>query len=243
MKTVSPPTNGQRAQDVAARSPREATRGRRSGGRAPGPLSVGLIGDPGLTGEVEQALAGPRIDVVRIGSADRRAPLGQRLDVLVVSGGTGSSKRVSTIRRLCQRVGGLPVVVVVESIGDGVARTMITAGARGVVVRGELGQALAPTLRSALTGQLSIPQPGRRQVFPPALSARESAVLARVARGETNAEIAASLFLAESTVKSHLRAVFAKLGVSSRDEAAAVAGASASTGGSRLAAALGPSDR
>jgi DNA-binding NarL/FixJ family response regulator len=180
---------------------------------------------------------------VRIGSAGGRAKLGQGLDVIVVSGGAASTRRVSTIRRLCERVSGVPVVVVVESIGEGVARAMITAGARGVVLRAELDQALAPTLRAARTGQLSIPQPGRRQIFPPALSHRESAVLAKVALGQTNAEIAASLFLAESTVKSHLRSVFAKLGVSSREEAAAVAGASAPTARAAAPANLEPSGR
>lgn len=201
---------------------------------------MGLIGDRALADDVERALEGSGIELVRVGSADGRARLGQGLDVLVVSGGTASTRRVATIRRLCERVSGVAVVVVVESIGEGVARVMITAGARGVVLRGELDQALAPTLRAARTGQLSIPQPGRRQIFPPALSHRESAVLAKVALGQTNAEIAASLFLAESTVKSHLRSVFAKLGVSSRDEAAAVAGASAPTEGPVT---LGPSGR
>ncbi len=227
MTTGSRRTNGPGVQDQRAR-------GSAGDGRAQGPpdrvrerLTVGLIGDRELAGEVERALVGSGIVLVRVGSADDRARLGQGLDVLVVSGGTASARRVSTIRRLCERVSGVAVVVVVESIGEGVARAMITAGARGVVLRGELDQTLAPTLRATRTGQLSIPQPGRRQIFPPALSHRESAVLAKVALGQTNAEIAASLFLAESTVKSHLRSVFAKLGVSSRDEAAAVAGAAA----------------
>ena len=149
--------------------------------------------------------------------------------VLVVSGGAASTRRISSIRRLCERVSGVAVVAVVESIDDGVARAMIAAGVRGVVLRAELGRTLAPTVRAARTGQISIPRPGRRQIFPPALSHRESAVLAKVALGQTNAEIAESLFLAESTVKSHLRSVFAKLGVNSRDEAAAAAGASLPT--------------
>jgi DNA-binding NarL/FixJ family response regulator len=38
----------------------------------------------------------------------------------------------------------------------------------------------------------------------------------------TNSQIASELFLAESTVKSHLSSAFAKLGVSSRSEAVAV---------------------
>jgi DNA-binding NarL/FixJ family response regulator len=192
-------------------------------------LSVGLIGDGDLVDEAQGALADTGIEVVRIGSADGRARLGRGLNVLVVSGGAASTRRVSSIRRLCERVSGVAVVAVVESIDDGVARAMIAAGVRGVVLRAELGRTLAPTVRAARTGQISIPQPGRRQIFPPALSHRESAVLAKVALGQTNAEIAESLFLAESTVKSHLRSVFAKLGVNSRDEAAAAAGASLPT--------------
>jgi DNA-binding NarL/FixJ family response regulator len=186
-------------------------------------LSVGLIGERSLTRRAEATLATAGIEVVRIGAAEARARLVRGLDVLVVSGGLSPEERVSTIQRLCERAPGIAVVVVLASIGDGVARAMIAAGARGVVLSDELERTLAPTVRAARTGQVSIPQPGRRQVFPPALSHRESTVLAMVARGKTNAQIAASLFLAESTVKTHLRSVFAKLGVSSRQEAAAVA--------------------
>ena len=62
----------------------------------------------------------------------------------------------------------------------------------------------------------------RRTVVRPAFSHREKQVLALVARGYQNREIASRLFLAESTVKSHLGTSFAKLGVRSRKEAAAV---------------------
>jgi DNA-binding NarL/FixJ family response regulator len=228
MSAASRRTNGQRE---VTRPSRRAGNGRASTRGTRERLTVGLIGDRALADGAQEALAGSGIELVRVGSADGRARLGQGLDVLLVSGGAASSRRISTIRRICERVAGVPVVVVVDSIGDGVARAMIAAGSRGVVLRADLDQALAPTLRAARTGQLSIPQPGRRQIFPPALSHRESAVLAGVALGQTNAEIAASLFRAESTVKSHLRSVFAKLGVSSRDEAAAVAGATAPADG------------
>jgi len=52
------------------------------------------------------------------------------------------------------------------------------------------------------------------------LSDRELEVLRKLAVGRTNKEIAQSLHIAETTVKSHVRAIMEKLGVQSRTEAA-----------------------
>ena len=54
------------------------------------------------------------------------------------------------------------------------------------------------------------------------LTTREKQILTLMVTGQTNSQIASELFLAESTVKSHLSSAFGKLGVSSRSEAAAV---------------------
>jgi DNA-binding NarL/FixJ family response regulator len=62
----------------------------------------------------------------------------------------------------------------------------------------------------------------RQLVSPPALSYREKEVLELASRGLTNSQIASRLFLAESTVKTHLSSAFRRLGVSSRREAAAL---------------------
>lgn len=55
------------------------------------------------------------------------------------------------------------------------------------------------------------------------LTARESEVLALLAAGRRNADIAAALFISVDTVKSHLRAIFRKLGVTNRAQAVAAA--------------------
>jgi len=59
-------------------------------------------------------------------------------------------------------------------------------------------------------------EPGRVD----ALTEREHDVLRQMARGATNAEIAATLIVGEATVKTHVGAIFSKLGV--RDRAAAI---------------------
>ena len=53
------------------------------------------------------------------------------------------------------------------------------------------------------------------------LTAREREVLAWVARGKTNAEVASLLWLAPSTVRKHLQNIYAKLGVTTRPAAVA----------------------
>jgi two-component system, NarL family, response regulator LiaR len=55
------------------------------------------------------------------------------------------------------------------------------------------------------------------------LTDREREVLRHVAIGKTNKEIARLLYIAETTVKSHVRAILDKLGVQSRTQAALVA--------------------
>ncbi len=56
---------------------------------------------------------------------------------------------------------------------------------------------------------------------PHGLSAREAEVMSLIADGQTNGQIAARLFLAEKTVKNHVRRIYSKLGVSSRPAAIA----------------------
>ena len=53
------------------------------------------------------------------------------------------------------------------------------------------------------------------------LSAREAEVMSLIADGQTNGQIAAHLFLAEKTVKNHVRRIYSKLGVGNRPAAIA----------------------
>lgn len=76
---------------------------------------------------------------------------------------------------------------------------------------------VGPTVAAGLAGEI------RRRAEPagPVLSGREREVLSRISRGQSIPAIAADLFLAPSTVKTHVQRLYEKLGVS--DRAAAVA--------------------
>ena len=52
-----------------------------------------------------------------------------------------------------------------------------------------------------------------------ALTARETAVLGLIGRGLRNVDVAESLGLSENTVATHIKAIYRKLGISSRAEA------------------------
>jgi DNA-binding NarL/FixJ family response regulator len=112
------------------------------------------------------------------------------------------------------------VILICERSGQGDVRKAIDAGVRGLVSLRDVVEALPPVIEVVRAGQISVPDSMRRELRKQILTAREKQILGLVVMGMTNAEIAAKLFLAESTVKSHLSSAFAKLGVSSRSEAA-----------------------
>jgi DNA-binding NarL/FixJ family response regulator len=100
-------------------------------------------------------------------------------------------------------------------------RRALLAGASGLVLAGDVAGALVPTAHAVLAGQLAVPIALGRQIAPRPLSYREKQILGLVVLGFTNREIADKLYLAESTVKTHLSSAFTKLDARSRSEAVA----------------------
>ncbi|MFT4136341.1 response regulator [Microbacterium sp.] len=93
---------------------------------------------------------------------------------------------------------------------------------RGVKAAAAGGAALSPAIAAHLIDVLrvSAQRPARRTVAAADLTAREREVLSLLARGKSNAEIAAELFLVEGTVKGYVSGIFTRLGVRNRVEAA-----------------------
>jgi DNA-binding NarL/FixJ family response regulator len=117
------------------------------------------------------------------------------------------------------------VVILTTYESDDNILTAIEAGASGYLLKAAPQEEILAGVRSVAGGQVAL-APSiaallvKRVKSPgPTLSPRETEVLRLVAAGQSNPSIAASLFLSEATVKTHLLHVFEKLEVSDRTRA------------------------
>jgi len=123
-----------------------------------------------------------------------------------------------------------PVVVILTTFDrDSDILAAIEAGAAGYLMKDVPPAEILAAIRTAAAGGTVLaPELATRVVTgmrgaAPRLTDRELDVLARVATGRSNKEIAQELFVTEATVKSHLVHIFTKLGVDSRTRAVHVA--------------------
>jgi len=118
------------------------------------------------------------------------------------------------------------IVVLTTYDTDNEISRAVKAGARGYMLKDARREEILDCIRRVHRGETCIPAPLVAKlaatVSSESLTSREVAVLQLLARGLSNKEIGAQLFISETTVKSHLRSVFAKLNVLSRTEAITV---------------------
>jgi two-component system NarL family response regulator len=103
----------------------------------------------------------------------------------------------------------------------------IKAGAKAYLLKDARREELLDCIRRVNRGETCIPaalvQKLTTGLSSESLTGRELNVLELLARGKSNKEIGANLYISETTVKSHLRSIFRKLNVLSRTEAITVA--------------------
>jgi DNA-binding NarL/FixJ family response regulator len=140
-------------------------------------------------------------------------------DVVVMGLVSTERNELRVVRAVHAALPAARIVVVATPARGHDARLVIGAGADALVVAADAPRTLAATVQAVLAGQVCVPRELRGHVEHAALSHRERQVLALMAGGATNRQIGETLYLTESTVKSHLATAFAKLGVRSRAEA------------------------
>jgi len=179
--------------------------------------------------------ADPRIDVVGLASGGREAvELAARLqpDVALLDVGMPDVGGVEACAAIRTRVPSIRVLMLTVSEDALDVRAALRVGAAGYLLKDMPPQELVEAIRHAGEGEPRIaPRLAARMLAdlprgadPLAeLSAREREVLALVAAGLRNREIAERLFIGETTVKTHVRHLLEKLRFRNRAQAAAFA--------------------
>jgi DNA-binding CsgD family transcriptional regulator/tetratricopeptide (TPR) repeat protein len=157
----------------------------------------------------------------RAGRADARAPL---VEAATIAARLGAMPLLRELRELGRRA----LITLPSEVDDRLARDddLVAAGARSSSSAANAASATpsdgnghASALVRGVIGATEAPPRG--DTF--GLSSREREVLAQISRGRTNREIGERLFISQKTVGVHVGNILAKLGVSGRVEAAAVA--------------------
>ncbi|MEV0762650.1 response regulator transcription factor [Nocardia sp. NPDC050435] len=159
-----------------------------------------------------------------IALAARLAPDVVLMDLQLGAGidGIEATRRIAGAR-------GPHVLVLTTYDTDADITRAIAAGATGYLLKAERPEELFAAIRAAAAGRPALSPPVAQRVMArmrnpaPALTARELDILAQLAHGHGNREIAKALHISESTVKTHLGRVYEKLGVDTRAAAVAVA--------------------
>ena len=154
-----------------------------------------------------------------------------RPDVVVMDLTMPGMSGVEATRRLVEARQGLAVLVVTMVDDDETVLAALRAGACGYVLKGATGTEIADAMRTAASGGavfgpgvaarvLALTTGRQRQAPDDGLTDRERDVLALIADGASNAQIARSLGLTVKTVQNYVSRILDKLQVSDRTQAA-----------------------
>lgn len=151
-------------------------------------------------------------------------PNGVGIDVVVMDIEMPGLDGISTTEKL-QAQNGPPVLILTTYDSQSDVLAAVDAGAKGYLLKDaepeKLRQAILDTAagKPTLSSEVAALLMNRMQQPQVNLSSREVELLAQLATGATNKQLAQSLFISEATVKTHLVHIYQKLGVTNRTSA------------------------
>ncbi|MGY1709456.1 response regulator [Geodermatophilus sp. SYSU D00758] len=156
-------------------------------------------------------------------------PAGQLPDVVLMDLLMPELDGIATTREVKRRWPSVEVVAVTSFLEEAQVRAALEAGAGGYLLKDAEADDVAAAIRAAARGDVHLaPAVAREltaalrapQVGPVTLTPREREVLALIADGRANREIAGALQVSERTARTHVSNILAKLGLASRTQAA-----------------------
>jgi len=200
-------------------------------GSNPGPIRILAVDDHPLLLEGITALieGQPNMELVAEAS-DGEEAIEQfrrhRPDVTLMDLQMPNLNGTEAISRIRNEFPNAKIIVLSTYSGDVQVLRAIKAGARGYIMKGHAHRELLDAIRLVHNGHKRIPPEVAAKLAQHAaddeLSSREMDVVRLIASGNANKEIADKLAIAETTVKSHIRSILSKLGVSDRTHAVTV---------------------
>lgn len=192
-----------------------------------GAIRVVLVDDHPMLREGTATLLTAQADIAVVGQTGRGteavALVGERRpDVLVLDLHLPDLSGVEVTRRVRAAHPAVAILILSNYEDPGYVRALLQLGVRGYLGKTAGGEEIVAAVRGVARGGATVLSDAARAALGAGgvdLSARETEVLKLIAAGQRNAEIAAALFIAESTVEYHVRHVLAKLGARSRTEA------------------------
>jgi DNA-binding NarL/FixJ family response regulator len=206
------------------------------------PIRIMLVDDQALFRESLALLLSAQPDLLVVGEAANGAAALElvaqiRPQVVLMDLRMPILDGIAATRRLRAEHPDVQVIALTTFDDDADVFAALRAGAIGYVLKDVSGETLFAAVRAAARGESLLPpsiaakvvaeltrtttsSAARAQPLPEPLSERELEIVRLLARGATNREIAATLVLAEGTVKNHLTSILGKL--SARDRAQAV---------------------